>query len=224
MGTTPGTVIGDIQWYEQRVSEWIENAVAIGISAANATDMQTETTEARGAYDAVLAIRTASKLATENQTAQVKDMRTLGSQLIKSIRAYAITQPNPNVVYQLANVPPQSTSTPAPPETPHTISSTLTSQGEVQLKWKGNSNGGGTVYAVSRAVQADPIDPIGSFEQIGLTGSRTFIDASVPACTINAQYIIKAYKGTYQPQVSDTFTVRFTAGSDSDVQQFRYVA
>lgn len=222
---SPAARVGDIEWFEQRASTWVEAAAQIGITPALAGDMVTETTQARSAYNAVLGARDAATLATQNQTAQVKEMRTLGGQLIKAIRSFAVTQPDPNVVYQLSGVPPQAEPTPQPPEVPYDVSSDLTSEGEIALKWKGNSHGGSTVYAISRAVQVNPSQSLGPMEQIGLTGSRTFVDATAPSCTIAAQYLIKAYKETCQPRTSENLTVRFApTGGDFGRTQFRYVA
>ncbi|MCA9279796.1 MAG: hypothetical protein H6815_09440 [Phycisphaeraceae bacterium] len=224
MSTLPGTIVGDIEWFEQRVTGWAENPAAIGLTAGQVTEITTETTEARTAYDNAQAAKTAAKNATMTQNTQVSEMRSFGNQVIKTIRAYALTQPDPNAVYTAASVPPPKDPQSNPPEQPYGITYDLNDSGALELKWKGNTQGGSTVYSVLRSVQTEPGEPFGQLEQVGLTGVRSFTDSTVPACTIAAQYIIKAYKGSFSPVGSVPIVARFTAGTDFGSQSFRYVA
>lgn len=223
MSTLPGTIVGDIEWFEQRVGAWAENPIGIGLTAGKVTEITTETTQARTAYDAAQAAKTAAKNATVTQNTQVSEMRSLGGQLITVIRAFAQTQPDPNAVYTLASVPPKQEPTSVPPVTPTDIDFDLTNNGEISLKWKGSTTGG-TVFSISRSVQTEPGQPFGPFEQIGLTGTRAFIDGTIPSCTIAAQYTVRAYKGAFPPAASKITTVRFVPSGNGDTTQLRVAA
>lgn len=223
MATLPGTIVGDIQWFEERVSSWSENAASIGLTLAQAAAIGTETGQARSAFNAANAAKTAYKDSVVIQNAEVGEMRSLGGQLITTIRAFAEQQPDTSVVYALASVPPKQSPSSVPPVQPTDVSYDLTNTGSIELKWKGTT-AGGTVFSVVRAVQIEPGEPFGAFEQVGLTGSREFLDGSIPPCCIAAQYVIRAFKGAFAPVSSDLATVRFTPGTDSDTRSIRYAA
>lgn len=224
MSTLPGNIIEDIQWIEQRLPNWTEDPTTIGLTAALVGELTAETTQARNAYETAQAAKTAAKNATVTQNTQVGEMRTVANQLIKTIRAFAITQPDPSAVLTAASVPPPKDPSSLPPEQPYNITYDLNDEGALVLKWKGNTQGSSTVYSILRAVQSEPGGAYENPVQVGLTGVRTFTDNSIPACTISAQYVIKAYKGAFSPVGSIPVIIRFTANTDFGVQPMRYVA
>lgn len=223
MSTLPGSIIEDIEWFEQRLPNWTEDPTSIGLTAAQITQLTAETQQARTAYNAVLAAKVVAKDATANQGAQVAEMRTFGSQMIKTIRAFALTQPNPAAVLAAASVPEPQVPGSIPPEQPYDIDFDLTDAGAISLKWKGSTLGG-TVFTVSRSVRIDPNQPFGPAEQVAIVGNREFVDATVPACSIAAAYTITAYKGTFPPVASKVATVLFTPGGESAGQQLSIAA
>ena len=61
MGTVPQKPLERLQWYENHVAPFTTNAVAIGITSTEATDLATKCTTARTLYNAHQAALDASK-------------------------------------------------------------------------------------------------------------------------------------------------------------------
>lgn len=223
MATLPGTVVGDIEWFEQRIPQWTEDPAAIGLTAPQVGTLNTETTQARNAYESAQLAKTAAKNATVTQNTQVGEMRSVGGQLISIIRAFAQSQPDPNAIYTAASVPPKQAPSSIPPETPYDIDFDLTDSGNIELKWKGSTIGG-TVFSVLRSVQTEPGGAFSTEQQVGLTGIREFLDTTIPQCCIAAQYTIRAYKGAFAPATSKTTVVRFSPGGESAGRTLRVAA
>src|SRR6476661_7841862 len=107
MGVVPPTKVGKIEFYENHITPWSANAVAIGTTAAAVTDLQTKTTAARAAYTAQQAALDAAKSATLAYTNAVNAMAAAGAAIISQIRAKAKTAGNG--VYVLASIPAPAT-------------------------------------------------------------------------------------------------------------------
>ena len=89
MSVVPKKIAERIQWFTDHVEPFTTNAVAIGITSAEATDLSTKATAARAAFDA----RQAAQQTAEAATLALRDadaaLSLLGAVLIKKIRAKA---------------------------------------------------------------------------------------------------------------------------------------
>lgn len=200
-----------LTWLQARAADWAENAPAIGLTSVQATAVVTATTQAQTAVDTTQAARAASKAATTAQSGAYSTMRDDGQTAIDIIKAFANNSSDPAAVYALAQVPPPAASSPQPPENPYDIKFELQQTGELELKWSGSSNGGSTIYIIERSVKTDPNQPASNFEILGYIGAKSYVDATIPACTVEATYIIKAAKGPYITSGSSPTTARFVA-------------
>lgn len=195
MSIVPGTRIGKVEFYEAHITPWTDNAVAIGLTAAQTADIKDKTQAARAAYDAAQMARNAAKSATLAFYSSVRDMHDLGSDLIDAIRNKASMTDDDNV-YVLADIPaPAAPSPVGPPGTPYDFTLALMQSGELELRWKCNNPDGasGTIYEVTRRTGTSTTLP---FAFIGATGTRVFIDDSVPAGTPTVTYQITAARST----------------------------
>ena len=134
-----------------------------------------------------------------------RSMSNAGSALIEKIRAKA-RQVGGNSVYTLAQIPAPAIPSPVgPPGTPYQLGVTLKPNGAVELKWKCDNPAGchSVIYQVYRKVAAT-----GEYHYIGGSGSRTFVDATVPSGVPSVMYQIQ---GTRTTAVGDSaeFVVNF---------------
>lgn len=216
MGIVPSTRLGKIEFYEGHIAPWTTNAVAVGLTVPAVTLLSTATIEAREAYDALLAARTAAKAATQNFYNKVLAMHSApgsGADMIKTIKAFAQSTNNPNV-YTLAQIPPPAAPgvTP-PPGTPTDFTVGLLGSGALELKWKCPNPAGtmGTVYEVKRSLGGGPLAYIGS------TGVRSFTDDTLTAGAAPVTYQITAIRSTARGNPAQ-FLVNFgTGGGGGDM-------
>jgi hypothetical protein len=209
MSTYPRDKAAFLTWCEAHVQIWQSNAANIGLTSAQATAFKnlvnaqrTLATAQQEAKDAALA---ATLLANEGDS----ETRQLTSDLVRSIRAFAINSDNPNV-YALAQIPAPSTGQPiAPPGQPTDFKVELNSDGSVTLKWKAKHPEGSTnvIYFVQRKLITED-----AFRLVGASGERSYQDDSLPIGIDCATYIITSQRGNVQGQPSRQLTVTFGSG------------
>lgn len=193
--------VDKVQFYEDHIVPFTTNAVAIGITTTEVTDLDTKTDAARAAYTA----RQAAKSATELFYNAVNTMGSAGAAIIKKIRAKVEQTGNPNL-YALAQIPaPQAPSPVPPPGTPTHFKVSLSQGGALTLAWKCPNPAGavGTIYQVSQRVGTS-----GPLTFIGATGNKKFIDQTLPTGSSSITYRIVAVRSTAQGPEA-LFTVNF---------------
>lgn len=192
-----------IQWFEQRIVSWQANALAIGLTDAQVTQLSTYINLARTRYDAAQAARIAAKNATLGLHNAAGDLFSYGSDLIQAVKIFAETTGDPNV-YTLASVPPPAPPTPAgAPKPPTDVSADPNADGTVTVSWKG-SLAHQTFYTVWRK-------PAGAaaFTQVASISAKTFTDPTVPAGVASIAYVVRAQRGLLVSANSDETVVNF---------------
>lgn len=140
--------------------------------------------------------------------------RSIATAGVKTVRTFASRSSNPTEVYTLSGVPaPKTPSFGTPPGTPGNVTVALdVNTGALDVRFECNNPPGlsGTVYVVMRAMStaAQP-NVFGPFQQIAITSSKRFIDASLIAGTPRIQYIITAQRGSIVGAPSLPVTVSF---------------
>ncbi|HZZ42887.1 MAG TPA: hypothetical protein VFE58_08105 [Tepidisphaeraceae bacterium] len=196
MSLIPSSIDGKIQFFQSKGTPWGANAVAIGTTATAVTALATKVTTAQTKLAAAVAARAAAKNATADLYNAIKDMVNSGSDIIKQIRAQAATVGSS--VYILAQIPAPATPTPVgAPGTPTDFKATLNPDGSLSVQWKcPNPTGSvGTIYQLSRRSIASD-GTAGPFAVIGGSGTRSFIDNTVPAGVAGLVYQITALRST----------------------------
>jgi hypothetical protein len=142
----------------------------------------------------------------------VRDLQNAGSDIIKQIRAKAAV--DGDNVYVLAQIPAPALPSPVPPPgTPTDFIVTLNPDGSLKLRWKCANPAGsmGTMYQVSRRIGSG-----GPLVQIGGSGVKSFLDATVPAGTPAVTYQITAARSTALG-VAAQFVVNFGVGGGGEM-------
>ena len=209
MATYPKNRAEFLTWAEAHVEVFTSQAANIGLTAAQATAFKNQVGTLRGRTTAQEAARLAAKAATEAAVDSDSGTRELTSDLVRSIRAFATNNNNPNV-YVLAQIPAPSTGQPVPPPgQPTDFKVELNSDGSITLKWKAKHPEGSdrVVYFVQRKLISED-----SFRLIGGSGEKSYQDDTLPVGIDGATYIITAQRGNVQGQPSRQLTVTFGSG------------
>lgn len=192
MAVVPNKNAEKISFYENHIEPWTTNATAIGTTTTAVTDLETKTTAARDAFNAQQTAQDAAKAATLTLQMAVDAMATAGASIITQIRSKASTAGDS--VYTLAQIPAPATPSPRPaPGQPTDFSVTLGADGALSLKWKcANPTGStGTIYQMWRRIGG-----AGEFTYLGGSGTKDFVDATVPAGSSQVTYQIQAVRST----------------------------
>lgn len=210
MSLVPDTNEGKILFYQSKNTPWAANSVAIGTTAGAVTALATKVTTAQTKLAAQVAAQEAAKNATAELKAAIREMTGAGSDIIRQIRAKGAI--DGDSVYFLAQIPaPAAPSPVGPPGTPTDFKVELNPDGSLQLKWKCSNpaGAGGTIYQLTRRTGST-----GPFVTIGGSGTKSFIDATVPAGVASVTYKITAQRSTASGTAA-LFTVNFgtVAGS-----------
>lgn len=217
MSLVPSKFPERVTFYENHIEPFTTNALAIGITTAEAADLATKTAAARAALTA----REVAAQAAENATVSMRDaidaMSTAGAALIKKIRAKA-EQVGNNSVYPLASIPPPAIPSPAGrPGTPSQFKAQLNPDGSLTFKWSCDNPVGtsGTIYQIFRR-------PEGSTEEtyLGGCGGKEFTDVTIPPGSTSLIYSVQAVRST-AVGVFGQFNVSFGTPSGALVKQMR---
>ena len=215
MGIVPDTRLGKIQFYEDHLTPWADNAAAIGLDLPEVANLTNLTTAARDAYNAHSAARAAAKSATQafyDAVAAMHSSPNAGSDMIDTIKNYAQSTDDPNV-YTLAQIPPPAPpGTVGPPGTPYDFRVALLQNGSVELKWKADNPEGtsGTVYEILRS------DNGGPFVFINTAGKKVFVDTTIPEGVGPMTYEITGIRSTLRGNPAQ-FNVRLgSAGNNAN--------
>jgi hypothetical protein len=208
----PPTRLGRVEFCEQHTTPFSTNAVAIGTTTTAVTDLTTRTTAARAAYNAQQAAKNAARAATNEYKLAVAAMTSAVADILKQIKTKAAI--SGDSVYSLAEIPVPATPSPKPaPGTPTGFVVTLNPDGSLNLKWKCPNPPGasGTMYQVSRKLGA-----AGDFAPLGATGTRSYVDVTVPAGTPVVTYQIRAARSTAVGTAAQ-FVVNLGVGGSGEI-------
>ena len=209
-----------IQWFNQRIASWGADPTTIGLTASQVADLAGKLAAAQTDESAAFDARIASKNATANYYTSSDDLRNFGSDLIKTIKAFAETTNNPGV-YTAASVPPPSPPTPlGPPATPKNLSYKLNTAGEIELEWD-SSRTGGTSFTIERSITG----ATGPWSIVGTSEEAAFTDTAVPSGVASVAYRVIASRSGGSSNPTAALVVLFgnssgsteTASGDTDL-------
>lgn len=209
MGVVPTKDVDAVQFFESHIPVWQTNAAAIGLTAAQVTAMATAVTAARKALGDQSTAKQAAKASTTTLHTAVSAMRTMGGDLIKTIKAYAATTDNQNV-YSKAEIPPPSAPTPVPPPgQPTKFKVELTPEGAIMLSWKADNAAAssGAYFSVRRKLNTET-----DFVLVGNTGGKSFVDDTITQGITGATYIVQGFRGLNAGPQSEQLSVQFGVG------------
>lgn len=210
MGTYPTKIADFANWAEAHTSLWATAPTAIGLTAAQALAFKTATETLRAKLTEQSKAKTAAKSATEEANDAFRDARALTSDLVRTIRAFALNSANPVTVYTAAGIPAPNPNEPvAPPGQPKDFTFILIPGGGLLIKWKAKHPEGSdrVVYFVQRKVLG-----ASTYNIIGGTGDREFLDDTLPIGVDGVTYIVTAQRGQVQGPASVEQTVTIGTG------------
>jgi hypothetical protein len=184
-----------VEFCESHLPPFTANAVAIGTTALAVTDLETKTVAARAAYQAQVEAKQAAEAATNDFNMAAAAMTRACADILKQIKTKAAL--SGDSVYSLANVPVPATPAPkGPPGKPVAFVATLDDSGALSFKFKCPNPPGasGTIYQVWRRIA--PPGGSGEFEYLGGSGTREYVDATIPAGSSQVTYQIQAVRST----------------------------
>lgn len=206
MARVPRNVQDLLNFCIEHDSLWQSVGSTCGLSAPQIAAFKTAVGEAVGAVSAQSSAKAGAKAATVLANDRVRELRTSVAGMIRTIVTYADTQGDPMAIYADAQIDPPSPRTPSePPGQPTNITATLDDEGGITLKWKCiNPDAGNVVYIINRRDGSSA-----NFTQVGVSGSRVFLDDSLAAGPAVVQYQIRAYRGQTAGPASPIFTLQF---------------
>ncbi|MCL4219813.1 MAG: hypothetical protein KJZ65_00450 [Phycisphaerales bacterium] len=199
-----------IAWFADRDNDWAAAPAAIGLTAAQVTQLSALVTAAQNALAAATAARIASKDATLNYHITADALREFGGDLVKVIKAYADLTNNPTV-YSTASIPPPAPPTPAgPPVQPTDLAAQLLPGGGLRLTWKGTI-AQKAYFSVYRRAEGQT-----SFTLVDSPAAKSYDDFTIPTGANSVTYYIQARRDDFRVD-SPYFQVNFGSGAGTTV-------
>lgn len=206
-----------INFFGNRLAIWQQHVAILGLQPADVTALAALVSSAQDAFNAAEVARNASKAATLTLESAIAALRELGGDYVKTIRTRAETTGN-TAIYTLANLPAPAKPAPlGPAETPTDLTTTLTTGGSVELSWRG-SRTGGTSFRIYRSIKTPDAEPT-SFELLGTSEERRFVDTNLPTGLQNATYYVVAVRSGGPSAPSDVSTLFFGTAAGNPVTQ-----
>ncbi|MEO1583585.1 MAG: hypothetical protein AAFR96_03305 [Planctomycetota bacterium] len=213
MSVIPSGKTDKISFFENHLAVWGTNAADIGLTSAQVTQIAALTNAARDAYNAAQAARNAALAATAAQDEAIDAMADYGSDLVKTIRAFAETESNP-AVFATAQIPAPRPRTPlGPAPLPENLAAALTNAGEISLSWETTTRGR-MAFVIERRT-AEPGAAFGGWTLIGTSTTKNFLDETLPTGLESAQYRVYAERPGGRSQPTEPIAVLFGTGGQS---------
>ena len=204
--TSPRTAFLD--WCQTHERVFIDHAAALGLTPAMAAAFKTATEAAVAKVLDQEAAKQAALVATQAAQGALDALDTAAGDIVRTIKAVAQNAPDPNLIYNLAQIPPPARPAPAPPPAqPTDLCVTLgTTDGALRLSWKAANPPGtsGTAYIIRRRLPGE-----GGFAYVGVSGKKTFVDDTFIAGPECVQYTVQGQRADSSGPVSPIFTVSF---------------
>jgi len=198
-----------VAWCSAHTSIFSSNDEAIGLTPAQALAFSTATTQAVAALNSAEMARQYFLATQDMMRTKLSALRGSASETVRSIRTFAENAGDSNV-YVIAQIPPPAIPSPIPPPAkPGDLEVSLDPpSGAVTLRWKAANPVGsaGTSYIVRRR---NPAVAGSTFEFIGVTGSKKFVDGTFIAGPDAVQYTVQGQRSDSSGPLSDIFTVNF---------------
>lgn len=200
--TIPQSVLGKLEFFEERLAVWSADPTAIGIEATDIVSLNTMVTNARAAYENARASRNTAKADTIIQNLAIADMYGFGSDLVKTMRAFALKTNDPSV-YSAAQIPPPAPPSPVgPPDQPTELAASVLLPFGIRLTWKG-SVANGAYFGIFRKLHGET-----SYSIIKTTAEKSYSDTALPVGVTSVDYYIAAMRDAFQVN-SSSLQVRF---------------
>lgn len=202
----PSKDLDAVQFFETHIPIWNAALASVGVTGPQVAQLDAATKACRGAFTKQQAAKDAAKATTTTFQNDATTMRSIGGDLIKSIKAFAATTYNPDV-YGIAQIPMPAAPSPVPPPgQPTDFKIGLTGSGAVQPTWKCTSGAAstGAFFVVTRKLAGESV-----FTTVGNIGAKKFTDNTIPQGVTGATYLVQGFRGDHAGEVSLPVGVQF---------------
>lgn len=185
-----------VAFFTDHINVWNDNAAALGLTPERiAAFLTARINPATEALENARQARNAAKAATVAADVAIQAMLEEGRAIISTIRSVASETAaaggNPDTVWQLAQLDPDTPPSPRPvPLTPTDLSATISPAGVVELRFEAPIDGR-QWFEIERSVAA-PGGAQGPSTLIASVAETLFTDTGVPAGTAIAAYRVRA--------------------------------
>jgi hypothetical protein len=200
MASVPKNIQGILDFYSVRQPVWAANTAALGLTAAQTTQLGTLLTDAQTAQTAAITARDQAKSATAERDIELSELAEFGAALISVIGGTAKATGDDTVyVTAMLPIPGSGGGGGSAPSIPSSLTGYINNTGDIQLNW--GSSGRNVFYTIWRKLSDET-----SFTQIGATQGRTFVDEGAEAAQW-ASYYVKAHRGDFTSDASETLQI-----------------
>ncbi len=197
-----------LTWCEIHAPVFLDSAVEIGLTPAQATAFNTAAAAFGSALNDQATIQQAAKMSTEAANVAYQTMLSTAGNTVKLIRAFAENSADPNAVYQTAQIPAPQPAKPAPPPAqPTNLTVELMPQtGALVLRWKASNPAGtsGTSYIIRRRLPGES-----AWTFVGVPAKKEFVDETFVAGPDSVQYTVQGTRSGVLGTMSQVFLVSF---------------
>ncbi len=188
--TVPETQQDAIDFFATRIGDWAKGPAAIGLTSDQVTEVQSRLAEVQARLVEAHAARIAARRSTLALNDAMRNLRSFGGDLVKTIRTFAETNNDPSV-YSASGIPPVADPTPAPPPAmPTQVRATITALGTISIEWRGRRSGG-VQFIVER--RDTPVNaPPGPWRFVAVTPANETDDDTVPPGLASVAYRVWA--------------------------------
>jgi len=197
-----------VDFFSQRGPLLTANATQLGLNSTTVTAFLAKVTTAENDAKDMDSLRDAAKSATTRFYGSADIAIDEGREIIRTIKAFAASQADPNAVLALADIPRDQPPVPhtAPPA-PGDISGSITTDGVLTVRWNAAESGqsNGIVFLVHRKV------PGSEWRMIGATFTKSYIDTTFDPASPTT-YKVQAQRGAFSSPFSPTLGVDLGIG------------
>jgi len=197
---------------------WVSHAAELGLSPEMIAELESSLTTCTDAADEARRLRDAAQSATQAYYNAADRLYRASASIVRTVRTNALNTGD-NAYYTTAGIraPGPRRHKAPPPGQPYALRFHLAGLGAVDLSWKSKNPRGvaNVIYQVARQVQFADGRTDGGFKIIGLGGgSRTFVDATLPAGAGCVLYQVRPIRGRQRGPVSQPLIVQFGAATE----------
>jgi hypothetical protein len=190
MRLVPEDNAGKIAFYAAHIEVWLARASELGLTVEDVELLKGDYEVVKAKDAAQQMAQQAAMSATLGRDIAIRTMDRRGASIIQKIRSHGRLQGN--AVYAAAMIPAPADPSPlGAPGKPYQFKDEL-EVGWLRLRWKSKNPRGaaGTMYQVERSIDGGPMT------LLGITGDRSFIDATIPGGTREILYKVRAVRST----------------------------
>jgi hypothetical protein len=193
-----------LDFYEAHAGKWAAGAGDVGLTPELAAAVVSRAAEAAEAREAMIALRTRTKMASVDFNDKIEALRSTGGAAVATIRAFAEATNNSEVYIAAEVSPAADPSPPPPPEAPSHLIAMPNASGTITLKITGSVARNGS-FDIERSIDG------GAYTLMKHTRAKMWTDEAVPRCAGAITYRVFGVRNDRRSIDAATARVQFGA-------------